>query len=170
MHQISLSSSGGLKATIIEEASLAAPKYSVSRPEILPNLLSTSKDMSGIATKETSLVWYNGILGSVKVQSKSRSLNGPNSRKPKSKVVTDEQIITVTPILFRKTFELRVLNSFGGISRSLSTYPVLSSKAPIFGICRSGDLQGLQVALSSGDLSPFVLDESGWSLLHVSLI
>ena len=169
MHQISLPSSGGLKATITEEASLAAPQDSVSRRESLPNLVYTSKDSSGIAIKETGLVWYNGMLGSVKVQSKSRSLNGPKSRKPKFKVVTDEQIITVTPTFSRKTFELRVLNSFGGISRSLSTYPVLSSEAPIFDICTRGDLLGLQVALSSRGVSPFVLDQYGWSLLHVSL-
>ena len=170
MHHISLPSSGGLKATVIEEAPLAAPNKSLSRLESVPNLLCTSKDMSGLATKETSLVWYYGLFGTVKVQSKSRSLNRPNTRKPESKVVTNEKIITVTPFLFRKTFELRVSNSFRGISRSLSSYPVLEGRAPIFDICRSGDLQGLQVALSSGDISPFVLNKAGLSLVHVSLL
>lgn len=31
----------------------------------------------------------------------------------------------------------------------------------------NGDLQGLQMALSNGDVSPFTMDEQGWSLLHV---
>ena len=170
MHHISLPSSGGLEAKVVEKASLAAPNKTVSRRGSLPNLLCTSKDMSEITTEETSLVWYHGIFGSIKVQSKSRSLNRPNIRKPESKVVTNEQIIAVTPILFRKTFELRVLDSVGGISRSLNSYPILEGRAPIFDICRNGDLQGLQVALSSGDVSPFALSQGGLSLIHVSLL
>ena len=170
MHHISLPSSGGLQALVVEKASLAAPNKTVSRRENLSNSLSTSTDLSGIATEETSLVWYHGILGSVKVQSKSRSLNRPNIRKPKSKVVTSEKIITVTPVLFRKTFELRFLDSIRGISRSLSSYPILEGRAPIFDVCRNGDLQGLQVALSSGDVSPFALSQGGLSLIHVSLL
>lgn len=59
------------------------------------------------------------------------------------------------------------MDSFGRVSRTLSTYPILESTAPIFAICRNGDLQGLQVALSSGSVSPFVLDEYGETLLHV---
>ncbi|KAM0794360.1 hypothetical protein BDR22DRAFT_695847 [Usnea florida] len=165
MHHISLPSSGGLEATVVEKATLAAPNKTVSR-EILPNLICTSKDMSGIATEETSLVWYHGLFGSVRVQSKSRSLNRPNARRPKSKVVTNEKVIAVTPALFRKTFELRFSNSCGGISRSLSSYPIIEGRAPIFDICRNGDLQGLQVALSSGDVSPFVLSQGGLSLIH----
>ena len=169
MHHISLPRSGDLEATAIEKASLAAPNKTVSR-ETLPTLLCTSKGMFGITTEDTSLVWYHGIFGSIKVQSKSRSLNRPNIRKPESKVVKSEKIITVTPVLFRKTFELRVLDSLGGISRSLSSYPILEGRAPIFDICRNGDLQGLQVALSSGDVSPFALSQGGLSLIHVSLL
>lgn len=71
------------------------------------------------------------------------------------------------PAFLRKTLELRFLHSFGKISRTLSTYPTLEDTAPIFQICKSGDLIGLQVALSSGSVSPFVLDEMGQSLLHV---
>ena len=168
MHHISLPSSGGLEATVNEEASLAAPNKTASS-ETLPDLICISKDMSKIATEETSLVWYHGLFGSVRVQSKSRSLNRPNARRPKSKVVTNEKVIAVTPALLRKTFELRFSTSSGGISRSLSSYPILEGRAPIFDICRNGDLQGLQVALSTGDVSPFVLSQGGLSLIHVSL-
>ena len=47
-------------------------------------------------------------------------------------------------------------------------YPILEYGAPIFDTCASGDLEGLQLALTSGTVSPFVLCENGWSLLHVS--
>ena len=60
------------------------------------------------------------------------------------------------------------MNSLGQISRTLSTYPILANEAPIFDLCRQGDILGLQAALSSGTVSPFVLDKYGWSPLHVS--
>lgn len=35
---------------------------------------------------------------------------------------------------------------------------------------REGDLRGLQAALSSGTVYPFVVDDNGWSPLHVRLV
>ena len=60
------------------------------------------------------------------------------------------------------------MNSLGQISRTLSTYPILADEAPIFDLCMQGDILGLQDVLSSGTVSPFVLDNNGWSLPHVS--
>ena len=71
------------------------------------------------------------------------------------------------PIFLPKFLELRCLKSLGHISRLLGTYSVLNREAPIFEACLRGDLEGLQVMLSSGSVSPFVTNEEGWSLLHV---
>ena len=62
------------------------------------------------------------------------------------------------------------MTSLSRISRTLNIYPIVEWIAPIFAICHRGDLQGLQALLSSGTVSPFVLDDSGRSLLHVSLL
>lgn len=168
MHHISLSSSGGLQAATIEESSLTAPTKHISRSGRVQDPQSSPKAAFRKIAKETRLVWYRGFFGCVNVQFKSTSLSGSNTCRLGRKAANTEKTFLISSSLLRKAFELRFLNSFGQISRTLSTYPVLERTAPIFDMCFDGDVQGLQVALSSGDVSPFVLDQWGQSLLHVS--
>lgn len=170
MHSISISSTGHLQATTIDQPSPAGPINSVTRHEgVQGPPSSTRRGTLRTTAKEINFLWYRGFFGRVDVQCKSISLGNSKYRNSESKAISEEQIIRIQPLLLRKIFELRFMSSFGRISRTLTTYPVLEYGAPIFDICQSGDLQGLQVALSSGTVSPFVVDESGWSLLHVSL-
>ena len=166
MHSISNSSSGDLRATTIEQPPLI---QSISRYETLPKQCSTHKDTLRANSKETHTVWYRGYFGTVDIHVKSRSLSTSKSRRTGNRAISEEKTIKITPALLRKALELRLLSSFGQISRTLRTYPILKDSAPIFTICQNGDLRGLQVALSSGTFSPFVTDEYGWSLLHVRL-
>ena len=168
MHSISISSSSNLQATTVEQPSPARPIQSVSRYESLPKQCSTHTDILRANSKETHSVWYRGYFGSVDIRVKSTSLSTSKSRRTGNRAVSEEKTIKITPAFLRKTLELRLLSSFGQISRTLKTSPVLENGAPIFSICRNGDLGGLQAALSSGTISPFVADEYGWSLLHVS--
>lgn len=62
------------------------------------------------------------------------------------------------------------MHSFGHISRTLRPYPILEYGAPIFEFYQRGDLQSLQITLTSDTISPFITDHHGWSLLHVSLL
>ncbi len=170
MHAISVSNPGALQARIIEETLSAEPVNSVSRCERVINSSSTLLGVSRTHTKSTHLVWYRGFFGSVDIQSKSNHSSRSDSRRLGIKAISEEKIIRITPMFLRKTFELRFWNSLGHISRTLSTYHILENRSPIFKTCMYGDIEGLQVILSSGNVSPFVLDEEGWSLLHVSLI
>ncbi len=162
MHHIHISSSRSLQATKITEPSLKVPIKYVSQHEGVQNVSSTSKDIFRSTAEETYLVWYRGFFGSIRIQTKSTSRRLSNTRK------SNEKIITIMPVFLRKVLELRLSNSCGRIMRTLSTYNILASGAPIFETCLSGDLQSLQVALSSGNVSPFVVDELGSTLLHVS--
>lgn len=168
MHHIHATSSVGLQGTVIEDPSVATPIRTLSHEMAQKTYPSAPREIFRSITKETHRIWYRGFFGRVNIQSKSNSLNRSNTRKSGIKTTSNETIITMTPIFLRKTLELRFQNSFGRISRTLSTYPVLEDTAPIFEMCSTGDLQGLQVALSSGAVSPFVVDEHGCSLLHVS--
>lgn len=168
MHHIHATSSVGLQGTVIEDPSVATPIRTLSHEMAQTTYPSAPREVFRSITKETYRIWYRGFFGRVNIQSKSNSLNRSNTRKSGIKTTSNETIITMTPIFLRKTLELRFQNSFGRISRTLSTYPVLEETAPIFEMCFTGDLQGLQVALSSGAVSPFVVDGWGQSLLHVS--
>ena len=167
MHSISILSSGYLRPTAIEQPSLAKSFQSVSRYETLPKQCSTHDDTLRARSKEAHSVWYHGYFGSVDIRVKSTSLSISKNRRTGNRAVSEEKIIKITPAFLRKTLELRLLSSFGQISRTLKTTPILERGAPIFRICMNGDLGGLQAALSSGTISPFVTDEYGWSLLHV---
>lgn len=170
MHHINISSSRGLQATKITEPSLKVPIRSVSRHEGVQNLSSTSKVFFRSLAEETHFVWYRGFFGSIRVQVKSTSRRISNTRRYEDKATTNEKIITIMPFFLRKALELRLSSSFGRIMRTLSTYDILEPEAPIFGVCSRGDLNSLRFALSSGNVSPFVVDEWGRTLLHVSFL
>ena len=169
MHSISAIGSGFSQARKSEEASSVGLANSVSRCEKVQSPSSTQKEVSRTTARETSTVWYDGVFGSVNVQRKSKSLHRSNTTRLGDRVISEEKIVRIRTAYLHKTIELRFLNSFGQISRTLSICPVLDYDAPIFKLCMNGDLQGLKVALSSGTISPFVLNRKNWSLLHVSL-
>lgn len=170
MHSISISSTGHSRAATIDQPSPAESVNSVTRYEgVQGSPSSTGRGILRTTAKETYFLWYCGLFGRVDVRYKSTSLSKSNHRNSESKAISEEQIIRIQPVFLRKILELRFMSSFGQISRTLRTYPVLECGAPIIESCRRGDLQGLQVALSSGTVSPFVLTEEGCTLLHVSL-
>ena len=167
MHSISISSSSELRPTTIEQPSPAKPIQSVAQHETLQNRVSTHRGTLRNDSKEKNFVWYQGCFGRVDIHVKSTSLNASKSHRTRNLAVSEEKAIKITPAFLRRTLELRLLSSFGQISRTLRTYPILEGGAPVFGLCLDGDLRGLQSALSNGTASPFVKNESGWSPLHV---
>lgn len=125
-----------------------------------------SKPLSRSAKQETAIK-YGGFLGNVTVLRKSRV----SECRPTDKAhVIEETTWTVRPSFLSYAFEVRYTQSLGHISRTLSTYSMLSRNEPIFTMCAHGDIEGLQVAFLRGGISPFVLNEEGWSLLHVSIL
>lgn len=170
MHHITVANSSALQAEASDGASLSLPATSGSQCVNESNTSSRiSKKPSSRSTKETNSVWYHGLLGVVDVQHKSKSLEISDFRWDKNKAVANEKLIRIKPSFMRKVLELRLANSFGRISRTLSMYHVvLERDTLIFNLCVRGDLRGLHIVLKKGDVSPFVVDECGKTLLHVS--
>ena len=170
MHLITIANPNAHKALAIDETSLTLPAAIESQQdEASSSFPYMSKDPIFSSTKETYYCWYQGFFGFIIVRTKSKSLKRSHSRWNDNRALVNEKTIKIKPSFVRQVLELRLMNSFGRISRTLSTYHVLECKAPIIRLCKDGDLQGLQVALSSGGISPFVVDEYGETLLHVSL-
>ena len=171
MHHITITKSSAHQAVAIDEASLTLPATTGSQHDKASSQFSyTTKNSILSSTKETYFDWYRGIFGFVDVQTKSKAFKRSDSRWNDNTAVVNEKIIKIKPSFMRQVLELRLAANFGRISRTLSMYHVLEPDAPIFTLCKDGDLQGLQVALSSGGCSPFALDSYGQTLLHVSLI
>lgn len=171
MHHITVTNPSAHQAVAIDEASLTLPATIESQLDKASSPSSyISKSSVLDSTKETYYDLYKGFFGFVVVQNKSKSLKRSDPRRNDNRAVVNEKIIKIKPSFMHQVLELRLANSFGRISRTLSMYHVLKLDAPIFELCQNGDLQGLQVALGSGGISPFVVDEYGDTLLHVSLI
>ena len=54
-----------------------------------------------------------------------------------------------------------------GWNYNIQIYNVLPDTAPILGMVRRGNIEGVQHLFSTGQASPFVRDRSGWTLLDV---
>ncbi|KAL9024162.1 MAG: hypothetical protein Q9196_006721, partial [Gyalolechia fulgens] len=113
-------------------------------------------------SKTTFAVLYSGVFGDVNVQKSTKfTSRSRNSSILRREAIRESKAIMVTPAFFKTALELRVTSSLGRVSRTINLYPMLDCSDPIFKICKTGDLQGLQVALSSGSVSPFVVNKYG---------
>jgi hypothetical protein len=79
----------------------------------------------------------------------------------------DESTWIFMPSFFSRCIDFRYLNSCGYIQRSLRTYPVVRNDHPVWRMCRSGDVIGIQKLFSKRQLSPFSVNPWGNTLLHV---
>lgn len=115
---------------------------------------------------KANLCLYQGFFGHVNMQQKSKFIRGSRgSRIVNQKALTEESLVTIWPSFMKFGFELRFVNSFGRIPRTLNIYPIMPRGSQVFRM----DLEELQVAFSNGSVSPYVLNPDGMSLLHVSI-
>ena len=74
----------------------------------------------------------------------------------------------IRPSFIKKAFEVCSYNTLGHWSWTLKCFPVLPFNAEVFEMCMYGDLEGLQRTLSNREVSPFVRDYGGSTLIHVA--
>jgi hypothetical protein len=61
-------------------------------------------------------------------------------------------------------------NAYGSISHGLQVDPIADFGAPIFRLCKAGDIAGVQDMFARRVVSPFVRDPDGLTLLHVNIL
>ena len=128
------------------------------------------RSLVSVTRQETVNAWYRGMLGSVTIRKKMKYSSQLSSlRAFGSKPLAEETSIIIAPSFVKRLLELRLAYSLGKASRTLSFYPVVTSDSPIIDLCCNGDMLGLQAVFSSGTMSPLVVDEFGWTLLHVRI-
>ncbi len=115
--------------------------------------------------------WYNGVLGNISYQTKSKDIDDAlNVHVVHRQSLSEESIIVFRPSFLKKQYVWHSIDRGGHISKSLSTDCVVSFKAPVFDMCRSGDIRGLQDAFSNGSVSIDVVNQYGMGLLHVGAV
>ena len=121
-----------------------------------------------MVSKANVMTWYNGILGNVTIQKKSKSVgNALNVRVANARFTSKETVLLLRPSFLRNHYELHCAESFGHISRTLNVNRVVDYKDPMFEMCRSGDITGLHGAFCDGRASPYTVNSTETGLLHV---
>ncbi|KAL8952056.1 MAG: hypothetical protein Q9222_002008 [Ikaeria aurantiellina] len=134
------------------------------RSEVDRGVFTYRKLSRQLRTRETCDIVYWGIFGHIETRRKTTSLKGAGHKS--EEVISQEEAVTLVPSLIYQGLEFRYCKSFGQMSRSLSYFPVLSSDAEVFTWCTDGNIGRFKDALSHREISPFVRDERGKSLLH----
>jgi len=89
------------------------------------------------------------------------------SEKPTPSTITSsEKTLTFSPSFLSRCIEMRYSSTFGVVSRSFRTYPVLPENHLVIEIYYSRDITSLQEYFGRG-VSPFSTDIYGRGLLHV---
>lgn len=126
----------------------------------------TSSSALHITSKEQTMLWYRGIFGVVATREKSINTRRIGSHT-NGKTVSSHKVLTMTFPFLRRAVEVYFDTTFASVPRALRMYQMVKEGAPIFDMCENGDLDGIQNKFANGTISPFVVDETGWTLLHV---
>lgn len=130
-----------------------------------------SLHQSRIVSKDRMLFWYTGILGNMRLQTRSKVVDDAlNVHIVHKRSSSEELIVVLRPSFMINKYELRFVYRRGQISTTLRTDCVVEFKAQVFDICRAGDIGGLSAAFESGSTSLDVVDPYGMGLLHVRTI
>ncbi len=167
--QMATSSSECRPVFIKEEGLSIAPKSETEYAQQYEELAVTpAKSISSlhITSKEQKTIWYRGVFGSITAQEKWIRTSISGSRTV-GKPVPAKKVLTMTSPFLKRAVELYFGASFASVPRALRVYQIINRRAPIFDMCRNGDLEGVQNELANGTVSPFVVDKYGWTLLHV---
>ena len=126
----------------------------------------TSSSAFHITSKEQTMLWYRGVFGVVAIREKWINTKRIGSRT-NGRTISTQKVLTVTSQFLRRAVELYFGTSFTSVPRALRVYQMVNRGAPIFQMCGNGDLEGIQDEFANGTFSPFVVNERGWTLLHV---
>ena len=126
--------------------------------------LAANKKSQILRSEETSVLTYWGVFGSIMIRRKAKFLG--NSRSGQEAAISQETSVLLRPSFVCKAFELRYRGNFGILPNTLSYFPVLPGHAKVFKWCEDGRIEDLKNAFSRREISPFVQNEKGETLLH----
>ena len=171
LHQLQMTTNGGeCRPVLIKEDGLSiAPKSEVEYTQECEELAVTPAKSSSalhINTNEQRTIWYRGVFGHVATRETWIRTSKSDSRTVRKPIPAKKVLMMTSPFL-RRAVELYFGASFASVPRALRVYSIIDYNAPILEMCGNGDLEGVQIELANGTVSPFVLNDYGWTLLHV---
>jgi len=112
---------------------------------------------------------YTSVFGRLVIRkvTQSTSFTDNEQRSESESYSTSATGWIFTPSFLSQCFEYQAFNACGAIQRAIRIYPVIPFNHPIWKMCLSGNLKGIQTMLSTRQVSLFSVDLNGYTLLHV---
>jgi hypothetical protein len=132
--------------------------------------IESQRKSTGVRVKQSiEFRSYIGLIGKLLIRKASQSATICSSISQSTPEIYSTNITSwaFIPSFLSYGFEYQSFSSSGSIQRSLRTYPLISHRHPVWKMCSSGDLKGMQTLLSGRQVSPFSVDTDGLTLLHV---
>jgi hypothetical protein len=118
----------------------------------------------------THNVVYRGFLGSITARIQSQSEDFVEGEHSKESYARDEWSWVFIPSFLSRCVQVQCASSFGSVERTLRTYPILPDDHPAWGMCEDGTVTSIQELFSTREISPYAIDRTGRTLLHVSCL
>ena len=117
--------------------------------------------------QSTKCNWYKNSFGQLVVWQK-RQWTSFDGNTADDTPAQSETTWTFTPSFLSRCVVLRSRNAFGLIERSFRMWPVIPYRHPVWRMCKRQSLAFIRTLFSERAVSPFIVDTSGKTLLHVS--
>jgi hypothetical protein len=111
---------------------------------------------------------YRGFLGSITARIQSQSEELDDGEHSKESYGRDEWSLVFIPSFFSRCVQVQCVSSFGSVERTLRTCPILPEDHPAWNMCEDGDVTSIQRLFSTREISPYAINSTGETLLHVS--
>lgn len=120
--------------------------------------------------QSTDFYKYKSPFGKLYIRKKSRpaSFSNDEEQAASKAYTTTESDWVFMPSFYPRCIQIKYLNACGKVQGSIRTYPVIPFAHPVWYMCVGGDVQGMQKLFSERQISPYCVNETGLTLLHVS--
>jgi hypothetical protein len=133
----------------------------------VPGHQSFAKNATSITT-----YMYRNIFGTISTRIMSQSINHSEKKflSHRGFYIKNETTWTFIPSFLSLCIEVQYTDTCGSIQRSFRTYPLIRDDHPIWymGWMQPPSTPDFQALLTSGTVSPFSVNSTGSTLLHVS--
>jgi len=147
---------------------LEAVNQKVSKQRLTVDNWSRTSGSAVCRRSATHKVVYRGFLGSITARIQSPSQDFVEGEHLKEFYARDEWSWVFIPSFLSRCVQVQCASSLGSVERTLRTYPILPDDHPAWSMCFCGEVTSIQELFSTREISPYAIDRTGQTLLHVS--
>ncbi|PMD32669.1 hypothetical protein L207DRAFT_518555 [Hyaloscypha variabilis F] len=146
----------------------AAANQKGSKQKLTDSNWSQTSSSSVSRRSTTYKVVYRGFLGSIVTGYLSESEDSDEGGRSKEPYARDQWSWIFIPSFLSRCVQVQCVSSMGSVERTLRTCPILPDFHPAWNLCKYGKVASIQELFSTREISPFAINKTGETLLHVA--